>query len=449
MENKHGEGTFPRGVHPREGKEYSEHRGIEVLPAPKELRIPLVQHLGAPCQAVVKLRENVVAEQVLGTSEAFVSAPVFAPLGGTVQRLGMATLPNGRHVPTVILKVQEDAAYSENLFARFQSQPEGNLEGWDAKTILEKIRQAGLVGQGGAAFPTHVKLARNEQKPVDTLLVNGCECEPYLTADDRTMLEMSGNVVAGARLAARAVGASRVVLCIEKNKPEAIQAMRKCLEKEAGMGVMTMPTKYPQGGEKQLILAALGRKVPLGGLPMDVGAAVVNVGTCVSIAMAVLHDLPLTHRVVTVTGGGVERPGNFFVPIGTSIQTLIEHCGGLKESARRVIAGGPMMGFALGSLDIPVTKGTSGITVLTEEELRTPTTTHCIRCGHCVNVCPMNLVPTRLAMTSRAKQWSLFEKYHPMACVECGCCSFTCPAGVPIVQLIRIGKVELQRLKKK
>ncbi|MDO4574312.1 MAG: electron transport complex subunit RsxC [Planctomycetia bacterium] len=449
MENSTALHTFPRGVHPWEGKEFSEACPIQVLPEPEELKIPMAQHIGAACQPCVKMRDVVEAGQVVGSAEAFVSAPVFASLGGTVKRLGMSTLPNGRHVSAVTVAVDLEKADSAGLFALFCREPEYDLSTFEPGELFNRIRAAGLVGQGGAAFPTHVKLAKNEKKPIDTLLVNGCECEPYLTADYRTLLEMGGNVLAGARFAARAVGAKNVVLCIEDNKPEAVQRMRVRVKAlgNASVSVAVMKTKYPQGGEKQLIYAALGRKVPMGGLPMDVGAAVVNVGTCVSIAMAVLYGKPLTHRVVTVTGGGIAKPANLFVPIGTPMKKLVAFCGGLNDGARRVIGGGPMMGFALGSLDIPVTKGTSGITVLTDEELQRPIETNCVRCGRCVAVCPMNLIPTRLAMSPRSKNWELFEKYHPLACVECGSCAFECPAGVPIVQLIRIGKVELQRQK--
>ncbi|MBE6425106.1 MAG: RnfABCDGE type electron transport complex subunit C [Planctomycetaceae bacterium] len=469
--------TFSKGgIHPREGKEFSEKCPIEVLPNPSELRIPFVQHIGAPAKVCVEARRELVYGQLVAEASGYVSVPVAAPLPGTVKRIGSVTLPNGRRVPAAIESVQADGFDPQTLLDRMKEPGEFVLSDFDSELIRERIRMAGLVGQGGAAFPIHVKLMPNDEKPIDTLLVNGCECEPYLTADHRAMLEMTDSVIAGARLAAKACHAKKIVICIEANKPDAIEKIsaaieklkaQKCAnagktaekaagktaekaagnaaEKEPEIRVMRMKTKYPQGGEKQLIYAALGRKVPLGKLPIEVGATVVNVGSTVSIAMAVLHELPLTHRIVTVTGGGIARPANIFVPIGTPIRVLVEHCGGLKENARRVLLGGPMMGFAVGSLEIPVTKGTSGITVLSSEETDRAKETNCIRCGRCVSACPMRLIPTRLMYAARARNWDVFKEYHPMACIECGCCSFSCPAKIPIIQLIRVGKMELAR----
>ncbi|MBO5438048.1 MAG: electron transport complex subunit RsxC [Thermoguttaceae bacterium] len=461
MADKIVTGTFSKGgIHPREGKEFSEKCPIEILPNPSELRIAFVQHIGAPAKVCVDARAELAFGQPVAEAAGYVSVPVAAPLPGTVKRIGSVTLPNGRRVPAVIESVQTDGLDPQTLLDRMKDPGDFTLSDFDSELIRERIRVAGLVGQGGAAFPVHVKLMPNDEKPISTLLVNGCECEPYLTADHRAMLEMTDSVIAGARLAAKACNAKEIVICIEANKPDAIEKISGAIEKlknkkRAGTGtaadkepeirVMCMKTKYPQGGEKQLIYAALGRKVPLGKLPIEVGATVVNVGSAVSIAMAVLHELPLTHRIVTVTGGGITRPANLFVPIGTPIQVLIEHCGGLKENARRVLLGGPMMGFAVGSLEIPVTKGTSGITVLSSEETDRAKETNCIRCGRCVSACPMRLIPTRLMYASRARNWDVFKEYHPMACIECGCCSFSCPAKIPIVQLIRVGKMELAR----
>lgn len=447
--------SFPRGIHPREGKEFSEKRSIEILPAPKELRISLSQHIGAPTVPCVQPREALTYGQKIGEAKGFVSSAIFAPLPGTMKRMGSVTLPNGRRVPAIIETVEAEGFDAAELFNRMKNLREFTLDEFTSEEILEKIMNAGLVGQGGAAFPTHVKLSRNKEKPVDALLINGCECEPYLTADHRLMLETPDSVIAGAQFAAKALGATQISLCVETNKPDAIQKLADALRRwndrkeanAADIQIQPMKTKYPQGGEKQLIYAALRRKVPLGKLPMDIGAAVVNVGTAVSIAMATLFDAPLTHRVVTVTGGGINRPANLFVPIGTPISLLIEHCGGLKENARRVLLGGPMMGFAVGSLDVPVTKGTSGITVFSSDEVDRAKETNCIRCGRCVSACPMRLIPSRLMLASRAKNWDAFREYHPTACIECGCCSFSCPAKIPIIQLIRVGKMELARQK--
>jgi electron transport complex protein RnfC len=309
---------------------------------------------------------------------------------------------------------------------------------------VKAARWGGLVGLGGAAFPTHVKLKRNEKKPIRTLLVNGCECEPYLTSDDRIMNEAPAAVVAGGLLAARAVGAEEVIVAVEDNKPRAATALA-----DAAAGthaqVRSVRTKYPQGGEKQLVVALLKREVPTGGLPLDVGVVVSNVGTCVALANAVLRQRPLTHRVVSVTGRGIREPKNVLAPIGVTYREVIEFCGGMTEDAERVVAGGPMMGFTLGFLDVPVTKGTSGITVLTRREVTRVRETTCVRCGRCVDVCPLNLVPTRLAMAARAGDTELAKRYYLTACMECGCCAYVCPAGLPLVQLIRAGKVQLQK----
>jgi electron transport complex protein RnfC len=303
---------------------------------------------------------------------------------------------------------------------------------------------------GGAAFPTHVKLSRNDSKPVDTLLINGCECEPYLTADYRLMLEAAEPIIAGTLLARQATGAEHALICIEDNKPEAIRILR-----DAAVGtpleVRVLKTKYPQGGEKQLVLAATGREVPGGGLPLDVGVVVVNVATTAALARAVLRGEPLTHRVVTVSGGGIRQPKNLLVPIGTTYGALIRACGGVTEDASRVVAGGPMMGFTLSTADetsellpTPVTKGTSGITVLTRRDVQRSDQTACIRCGRCVAVCPMRLVPTKLALATRSGSREVLQRYHAAACVECGCCAYGCPANIPLVQLIRVGKIILQ-----
>ncbi len=455
--------TFSRGVHPREGKELAEHAALEVLPVPDEVRLPMAQNIGAPCTPVVKNRDVVEAGQMVGEAGAFVSAAVFTPYAGTVTKIAMVTLANGRHVPAVVVKVDkektfaavkadmpdaEDAAiqaeYARRVKQAFLAVPENfNLDAHTPEEIISAVRSAGLVGQGGAAFPTHVKLMRDEKAPVDTLLVNGCECEPYLTADYRVMLEAPELVVRGAQLAAKAAGATRVMLCVEDNKPEAIRALDAVISREklAGVSVAVMKTKYPQGGEKQLIMAALRRKVAVGALPKSVGAAVINVGTAVSIAHAVLGKQPLVMRAVTVTGEGITRGANVLAPVGVSMRALVDYCGGLTENASRILAGGPMMGFAVGTVDIPVTKGTSGITILTNAEISQAKHTNCIRCGRCVSACPMGLIPTKLAMLARAKQWDAFAKFHPLACVECGCCAYDCPASIPIVQLIRIGKI--------
>jgi electron transport complex protein RnfC len=440
-------GTFPRGIHPLEGKQLAEDAAIEVLPTPPEVQIALLQHLGAPCECPLKPKTEVALGDVVGEAKAFVSAPVHASVSGAVAKASVTTLPNGRHVPVIPIKAAAQQPLAgrdlfDDLFAG--DWPVDGTEGYEPEQIVAAARDAGLVGLGGAAFPTHVKLTRNDKKPIDTLVVNGCECEPYLTADYRLMVEAPAPVVTGALLAGRAVGAGRVLIGVEDNKPEAISALRRAADGTAAeIGVVK--TKYPQGGEKQLVYALLKREVPNGGLPLDVGVVAMNVGTSAALARAVVRDRPLTHRIVTVTGAGIRQPKNVLAPLGALYEELIDFCGGLTDQAARVIAGGPMMGFTLGELDVPVTKGTSGITVLTHDDVRRGEETACVRCGRCVDVCPMNLVPTRIALAARNGDADLVKRYHATACMECGCCAYQCPASIPLVQLIRLGKVMLRK----
>ena len=441
-----GKGTFPRGIHPPERKQLNESAKIEVLPIPKQVKVPLLQHTGAPDEPVVKPRTEVAFGEMLGNSGAFVSAPVHSPIAGKTAKTTVATLPNGRHVAAIPVKAAGDQLEGQALWDEIFGGPwptDGIAE-LDPESITTAIREAGIVGLGGAAFPTHVKLERNPDKPIDTLMINGCECEPYLNADNRLMVEAPEPVIAGALIAAHAAGSENVVIAIEDNKAEAFEAMTRAAT-STKVQVVKVKTKYPQGGEKQLILAALGRIVPTGGLPLDVGVVVMNVGTAAAAARAVLRGKPLTHRVVSVTGQGITQPKNILAPIGASYADLVEFAGGLRPDAGRVIAGGPMMGFALGDLDTPITKGTSGIVVLTQEEIRQREETSCVRCGRCVDVCPLNLVPTKIALACRHRDWDLAKRHHLLACMECGCCAYACPAGIPLVQLIRMGKATAPR----
>lgn len=437
-------GRFSGGVHPPEHKELSRHAAIEVLPTPPELALPLLMHTGAPCRPVVPPRTEVAYGTLLADTDAFVSAPIHAPAAGVVQREGVATLPNARHVKTIPIKTGPVQRSAEEIMADVfgGSWPADGIADVAPEEIAKAVRAAGIVGQGGAAFPTHVKLARNPKKPVDTILVNGCECEPYLTADYRVMVEAPAPVISGARLAARAAGASAIVIAVEDNKPEAIAALREAAG-GTDVRVMVVPTRYPMGGEKQTVRVATGRTIPTGGLPLDVGVVVINVETAAAIARAVWRKQPLTHRVVTVTGGGVANPKNILAPIGSRYADLLAYCGGLTPAAARAIAGGPMMGFALGDFNAPVTKGTSGLVILTAEDARRAAETPCVRCGRCVEACPLDLMPTRLALSARHKDWDLARRHHLMACMECGCCAYVCPAAIPLVQLIRMGKVQM------
>jgi len=436
-----GSGTFDRGIHPPHGKKLCEDAHIEVMPAPASVALPLLQHTGAPCQSSVQAKQSVVLGEKVAAAEAFVSAAIHASVTGTVGALGVTTLPNGRHVKTIPITAQGEQLSGPALWDDIYGGqwPLDSVGKHQPADIAKAVREAGLVGLGGAAFPTHVKLAVNPSKPVDTLLLNGCECEPYLTADHRLMVEAPAPIVLGALLAAKACGAKQIFIAVEDNKPDAAKALQDAA-KGTPVNVAVVKTKYPMGGERQVVPAVLKRVVPTGGLPLDVGVVVMNVATAAAVARAVVRGKPLTHRVVSVTGDGIARPKNLLVAIGTPYQALVDYCGGLKPTAARVIAGGPMMGFTLGDLATPITKGTSGIVVLTHDDIRREAETACVRCGRCVDACPLRLVPTKLAMASRHKDWDLARRYHIAACCECGSCSYVCPARIPLVQLIRVGK---------
>ncbi|NKB72455.1 MAG: electron transport complex subunit RsxC [Candidatus Latescibacteria bacterium] len=434
--------TFARGIHPPQGKALSQDAPIEVVPTPKQVQIPLLQHAGAVCAMAVKNRQEVVLGDVVGQADAWISAPVHASIAGKVAKDTVATLPNGRHVATIPIRAGKEQMEGMDLRAAILggSWPTAGLEQYAPDDIVAAVRQAGLVGMGGAAFPTHVKLQPAPKLPIETLLVNGCECEPYLNADYRLMVEAPEAVVSGALLAGRAAAAEKIVVAIEDNKPEAIAALRRAAA-GTGIDVAVVETKYPMGGERQLIPAVVGRLVPTGGLPLDVGVVVINVATAV--AGAVLRGRALTHRVVTVSGAGVAQPKNLLAPVGISYGELIEFCGGLLPCAARVVSGGPMMGFAVGDLGTPITKGTSGVTVLSHAEIDRGREAACVRCGLCVDVCPLNLVPTKIAHAARAGQWDTARRYHAPVCMECGCCAYICPAQIPLVQLIRAAKASL------
>ncbi|MFO7963499.1 MAG: electron transport complex subunit RsxC [Desulfobacterales bacterium] len=436
-----GRRTFAHGVHPPEHKELAAEAPIEVLKRPGRVLLPLIQHIGAPCEPLVKAKEEVVFGQMVAKGKGFVSASIHASISGVVQKTTATTLPNGRHVQAIPIKATEGDNEGNSVFEDLCTGewPVDQVEAYRPQQILEAIHNAGIVGMGGAAFPTHVKFAPNEKNAIDAVLVNGCECEPYLTCDYRLMLEAPHPIVTGALLAARATGAKKIFIGIEDNKPSAVSVLQQAA-RGTGITIAVLKTKYPQGSEKQLIKAVLNREVPVGLLPLNVGVVVMNVATATAVSRAVFRNMPLTHRVVCVTGGGIRTPKNIFAPLGVSYRELIDFCGGLRENAARVISGGPMMGFAFSNLDTPVTKGTSGVTVLTENDVRKESETACIRCGRCVDVCPMNLVPTRCALAARNKDISLAWKYHITACFECGSCAYVCPANIPLVQLIRMGK---------
>ncbi len=424
--------TFPGGLHPPDNKQWSAQLPIEDCPLPEELVIPFSQHIGAPAECCVAKGDLVKKGQVIANAKGFVSVPVHASTSGEVVAVEARPHPSGKALPAVVIRPDGRDEWV------------GGLEPADPaalapEQIRERIRAAGIVGMGGATFPAHVKLSPPEGKQIDTLIFNGVECEPYLTADHRLMLEAAEQVIAGMEILARLLGVSKVYLGIEANKPDAIELMTKAC---AGRSIEVVPleVKYPQGAEKQLILATTGREVPSGGLPMDVGAVVHNVGTAAAIRDAVCLGRPLIERICTVTGSAVAQPKNLRIRIGTPLAHLVKVCGGLKYDPAKIIMGGPMMGSTQLCLEAPAIRGTSGLLLFGENDVPLRPEGPCIRCGRCVRVCPAHIMPTTIAAYARMDLIDEAEEYHAMDCIECGCCTYTCPAAIALVQAIRYGK---------
>ncbi len=424
--------TFFGGIHPNDNKKYTKDKPIVDLSAPKELVFPLSQHIGAPCNECVKVGDKVYVGTKIADSEAFVSAPVHSSVSGEVVRIEERNVPSGLKVKSIII---------ENDF-QYENDP--GLEPVDylcvkPENIPSLVREAGIVGMGGATFPTHVKLLPPPDKKIDTIIVNGAECEPYLTSDYRVMLETPEEVIFGLKVVLYRFGITNGIIGIEANKPEAIKKLTPLAKKE-GMKVCPLKTKYPQGGEKQLIYAVTKRKVPTGGLPADVGVVVLNIDTCTAIARKFLYGTPLTRRIVTYAGSAVKEPTNYRVKLGTTFEYLIESNGGFLQEPKKVIMGGPMMGIAQSRLDVPIIKGTSAILALTEKDLGENTHDPCIKCGKCVDACPMNLMPLYLTEYALRSDLDKCEQYHITDCIECGCCAYLCPSNRHNIQAIRIAK---------
>ena len=424
--------TFKGGIHPPDNKHWTSHKAIEDCPLPDELVVPLSQHIGAPSVACVEVGQHVAKGQEIGSAKGFVSVPVHASTSGEVVAIENRPHPFGTSLPAVVIKPDGEDSWSSNL----QFTDPGSLT---SDELIEKVRQAGVVGMGGAAFPAHVKMSPPPEKPIHTLLFNGVECEPYLTSDHRMMLEESERVLQGVALLQYVYGAERVVIGIEANKPDAIALLKK-QSADAPIEILPLQVKYPQGAEKQLIVAATGREVPSGGLPMDVGVAVHNVSTAAAVTDAVMLGRPLIERVCTVTGPAIKEPKNLRIRIGMPLSHLVEVCGGLVEEPGKIILGGPMMGFTQVGFDVPVIRGSSGLLLLREEDVANSPEGPCIRCARCVQACPMNLMPTTIAAYARRDLVVETEEYCAMDCIECGSCSYVCPACIPLVQSIRHGK---------
>jgi len=425
--------TFKGGVHAPHRKQDTRNKAVEYMQAPKMVSIPLQQHIGVACQPLVKAGDAVKLGQKIGEARGFVGAPVHASVSGVVKAIKQVPHPSMGSGLAVIIENDGKDEFDDSI-------KPGDIGSMDAEQLKELILEAGIVGMGGAAFPTHVKLSPPKDKSIDTVILNGAECEPYLTADHRLMLEASHDVVDGLKVIMKVLGVERAYIAIEDNKPDAVQVMADAVKSVQGVEVKRLKTKYPQGAEKQLIYVVTGRQVPSGGLPMDVGVIVCNVGTSAAIARAIKTGMPLIERIVTVTGSGVAEPKNLMVRIGTSFMDAIQACGGFVGQPAKVISGGPMMGIGQYSLDVPVIKGTSGIVVLTREEAEVPEAEPCIRCAKCVEACPMRLVPLLISAYALKEDYDNSEKFHAMDCIECGCCSYTCPAKRPLVQSIRVAK---------
>lgn len=436
--------SFRHGIHPQGHKQDTEHLRVERMPFVGRYLMPLSQHAGAPSKPVVKAGERVERGQVIAEPGGFVSATLHSPVTGTVKALAPGHHPSGKLVDAIEIEADRFATQ------RLDATPAADPRELSTDEFVASVQQAGLVGMGGAAFPTHVKYKLPPGKKIRRLIANGCECEPYLTADHRTMVEQPREVLRGIEILASRLGVEETAIGVELNKADAIEALEREIAahpQNPTVRVVPLTVKYPQGAEKMLIDAVYGIEVPAGGLPLDVECLVNNVGTMAALADWFDRGRPLIERVVTVAGPGIERPANLLVPVGTPVRQVIEHCGGLKPETVEVVMGGPMMGMPLASLDVPVLKGTSGILAFTESEARLATEYTCIRCGRCVEACPQFLNPSRLARLARVGRYEEMEDYFTFDCIECGSCSFTCPSGIPIVQLIRVGKQALRERK--
>ncbi|MGK9476220.1 electron transport complex subunit RsxC [Melioribacter sp. OK-6-Me] len=424
--------TFKGGVHPTEMKELSSEKGFEFLPLPDQIYLPLSQHAGKPARLIKKKADTVKKGEIVAEPDGFISAPVHSPINGVINRvISIITLNGMRSNAVIINRIDNDEeVFMEPL----------NPETVQREKIIERVKLAGIVGQGGAAFPTYVKLSPPPDKKIDYVIINACECEPYLTRDFRLILEKTEELVAGLKLILKATGVSNGIIGIEDNKPEAIKKLESFLKKEETISLKVLKTKYPQGAEKMLIKAVTGREVPAGKLPFDVGCIIQNVGTAISVYNAVTKGEPQINAFLTVSGLGINEPKNLIVPIGTPIKNIIEYCGGIKENAKKIIAGGPMMGFAQFDFNTPVSKATSGILILTEKEASRTQESNCLNCGKCLSVCPLNLAPTRLYKFTRFNKLEEAIDMGIQSCMECGTCTYNCPAGIPLVQWIRFGK---------
>lgn len=432
---------FHGGVHPSYHKNFTESLPAEEMPLQAKYVIPLSQNIGAASVPVVERGDTILKGQMIAEPGGFVSVPLHAPTSGKVKKIDMYPHPSGATMSAIEIKPDGEDKWIDGCGVL------RDYENLDAEAIKKAVWDAGLVGMGGAAFPTHVKLSPPKEKPIDTLILNGAECEPYLTSDHRTMLERGVEVLKGAKLLAKALGVENIIIGIEENTLDAAENLIALADDS--FNIETLKVIYPQGSEKQLIYALTGRSVPTGGLPMDVGVVVQNVGTAVATYDACAHGYPLIERIMTVTGKGIKQPKNLRVRIGTILSDIVDYCGGLDESTAKAIMGGPMMGIGQYTLDVPVVRGTSGMVFLTSDESTLFTSEPCIRCASCVDACPMGLLPTVISSYTVNEMFDSAESYNALDCIECGCCSFSCPSHIPLVQNIRRAKAEILAKRKK
>jgi len=427
--------TFSHGVHPEEYKHFTESQPIERMPFAEEYVLPLGQHIGAPSKAIVRKGETVRRGQRIAEAGGFVSVALHSPVDGTVTAIELAETPTGQMAPAI--RIRTDAYSTQQLHLTPPPAPEDI----SLQDFIRSVQDAGIVGLGGAAFPAHVKFSIPEGKTCRYLMLNGCECEPFLTSDHRMMVEEPDAIVDGTAILQHFIRAEKIFVGIEDNKPDAIAILTEKFQ-ASGLPAEVVPlqVKYPQGAEKMLITAILRREVPSGKLPLDVETLVSNISSIASLSYWFRQGIPLIERVVTVTGTAIKRPANLLVPIGTSMEEVVDYCGGLTSDATRILLGGPMMGMVQKSLRTPVVKGTSGILVLTDREVRDLAEYDCIRCGKCVDACPMHLNPSMLGLLAKKGLWDEMQDHHVMDCFECGSCSYVCPSGIPLVQSFRVSK---------
>lgn len=430
--------TFSGGLHPNDHKQDTKNRPIEVLKASEIMVYPMSQHIGAPCEPIVNVGDRVLAGQKIGDSNAFVSAPIHSSVSGTVKAIENRLHPNGKKVLSIVVENDFQYELHPDIYERH------DIDSLTKKEMLDIVREAGLVGLGGATFPTHIKLNPPEDKKIDYIIINGAECEPYLTSDYRVMIETPKLIFDGIELIKKIVGVEKCIIGIENNKPEAIKVMSELAKSYSGTVVKALKTKYPQGSEKHLIKALTGREVPSGKLPADVGVVVNNIDTCTSVYNAIVFRQSVMTRIVTVSGDGIKKPSNFKVRIGTAFKDILEAAECDFENTKKIIMGGPMMGIAQYSTEVPSIKGTSALLAFKEDDISKHDTVSCVKCGECVRCCPMKLVPAQLNTYAKLNNTEMLEKLHIMDCIECGICSYTCPCRNPITQNIKIAKAKLR-----